>query len=86
MPKVDPSEKNLAAKGAVSLNNIALSPEETLRLLAITVDLVTICARLSRRINPAAGAMMAYARDELLEIAMRRHSLRRQNIRSIRLR
>ena len=36
-------------------------------LLAISVDLLTICARRSAEIDPAVAAMVAYARDEIVE-------------------
>jgi hypothetical protein len=36
-------------------------------LLAICVDLLTICALRSAGIDPAVAAMVAYARDEVLE-------------------
>jgi hypothetical protein len=36
-------------------------------LLTICVDLLAACAKRSAEIDPAVGAMVAYARDEILE-------------------
>jgi hypothetical protein len=56
--------------GSETSNDPAITPEEMGRLLSITIDLLTICARVSGRIDPAVGAMIAYARDEVLESAI----------------
>jgi hypothetical protein len=36
-------------------------------LLTICIDLLAVCARRCGEIDPAVGAMVAYARDEILE-------------------
>jgi hypothetical protein len=36
-------------------------------LLTISVDFLTICARRSAEIDPAVAAVVAYARDEIVE-------------------
>ncbi len=56
--------------GLSVVGKVSLTPEEVRRLLVITVDLLTICARVSARIDPKIGAMIAYARDEVLENAI----------------
>jgi hypothetical protein len=38
-------------------------------LLTICVDLLSVCAKRSAEIDPAVAAMVAYARDEILEHA-----------------
>ena len=38
-------------------------------LLTICVELLTVCARRSVEIDPAVAAMVAYARDEIVEHA-----------------
>jgi hypothetical protein len=43
--------------------------EELQRLLSLCIDLLAICARAAGRIDPAVGAMIAYARDEVVESA-----------------
>ena len=44
-------------------------------LLTICVELLTVCARRSAEIDPAVAAMVAYARDEILERASNHPSL-----------
>ena len=70
MPKAKKSVLSLVDAGSMTPNEARLTPEEIRRLLAITVDLLAICARVSGRIDPAVGAMIAYARDEVLENAV----------------
>jgi hypothetical protein len=70
MPKAKESGLRLVGAGSETPNGAAITPEEMRRLLAITIDLLTICARVSGRIDPAVGAMIAYARDEVLESAV----------------
>ena len=70
MPKAKEFELSLVDPGSMTPNEARVTPEEIRRLLAITVDLLAICARASGRIDPAVGAMIAYARDEVLEKAV----------------
>jgi hypothetical protein len=70
MPKATKSELSLVDARSMTRNEARLTPEEIRRLLAITVDLLAICGRVSGRIDPAVGAMIAYAHDEVLENAV----------------
>lgn len=38
-------------------------------LLTICVDVLAVCAKRATKIDPAVGAMIAYARDEIIECA-----------------
>jgi hypothetical protein len=57
-------------------NEPSITREEVQRLLALTVELLSQCARVSGRVDPAIGAMVAYARDELLEGAIKERNER----------
>jgi hypothetical protein len=43
-----------------------LTAAEAGRLIDICIELIDLCAKVTGRINPAAGAMVGYARDEAL--------------------
>jgi len=43
-----------------------LSKRDDRLLLVICVELVNLCAKLTRKIDPAAAAMLAYVRDDIL--------------------
>jgi hypothetical protein len=51
--------------------DIGLTPSEASRLLAICVDLIDLCAKVTGRIDPAVGSVVSYARDEALSIALK---------------
>jgi hypothetical protein len=68
------SPHTTARTGSTPADPPALSTEDAQRLLAISVDLLAICVRVLRRVDPAVGAMIAYARDEVLEAAIRDRS------------
>jgi hypothetical protein len=57
----------LSEPNSTSSNDPTITPEEMRRILTICVDLLAVCAKLSRKFNPAIGAMIAYAGDEFLE-------------------
>jgi hypothetical protein len=59
--------ESLAPKVETLLIDAKLERIELPTLLNICVELLTICARRSVEIDPAAAAMVAYARDELVE-------------------
>jgi hypothetical protein len=42
-----------------------LSKQDTRILLVLCTELVNLCARLTGKIDPAAGAMLAYVRDDI---------------------
>jgi hypothetical protein len=43
-----------------------LSKQDTHRLLVMCTDLVNLCVRLTGKIDPAAAAMLAYVRDDIV--------------------
>ena len=43
-----------------------LSKQDVRLLLIMCTDLVNLCAKLTGRIDPAAAAMLAYVRDDIL--------------------
>jgi hypothetical protein len=45
---------------------IGLTPSEASRLLAICIDLIDLCAKVTGKIDPAVGSIVGYARDEAL--------------------
>jgi hypothetical protein len=57
----------LSEPNSTSSRDPTITSEEMQRIITICVDLLTICANLSRTIDPAIGAMIAYAGDEFLE-------------------
>jgi hypothetical protein len=57
----------LSEPNSTSSKGPIITAEEMRRILTICVELLTICAKLSRKIDPAIGAMIAYAGDEFLE-------------------
>jgi hypothetical protein len=61
-PKLDDNGADLISPGEVRITK-----EELRRLLANCIDLLSTCARVSGRIDPAVGAMIRYASDELLD-------------------
>jgi hypothetical protein len=43
-----------------------LSKQDARILLVMCIELVNLCARLTRKIDPAAAAMLAYVRDDMV--------------------
>jgi hypothetical protein len=43
-----------------------LSKQDTRLLLVMCTELVNLCARLTGKIDPAAAAMLAYVRDDIV--------------------
>ncbi len=50
---------------------IGLTPSEAGRLMAICVDLIDLCAKVTGKIDPAIGSIVGYARDEALSAALK---------------
>jgi len=48
------------------IGELTLSAFESRRLLAICVELIDSCAKVSGKIDPAVGDLVAHARDEVL--------------------
>ena len=55
---VSNKSETLAEKSQLSKQDIRL-------LLVMCIDLVNLCAKLTRKIDPAAAAMLAYVRDDI---------------------
>ena len=50
--------------------DIGLTPSEACRLMAICVDLIDLCAKVTGKIDPALASIVSYARDEALSEAL----------------
>jgi hypothetical protein len=48
-----------------------LTHSEACRLMAICVDLIDLCAKVTGKIDPALGSIVGYARDEALSAALK---------------
>jgi len=53
-------------KSAYDSATSRLSKQDTRVLLIMCTELVTLCARLTRKIDPRAAAMLAYVKDEIV--------------------
>jgi hypothetical protein len=49
---------------------IGLTRSEACQLIAICIDLIDLCARVTGKIDPALGSIVGYARDEALSKAL----------------
>ena len=45
---------------------VGLTPSEACRLMAICIDLIDLCAKVTGKIDPAIASIVSYARDEAL--------------------
>jgi hypothetical protein len=50
---------------------ISLTPAEAGRLIAICIDLIDLCAKVTGKIDPAVASIVGYARDEALSSALK---------------
>ena len=50
--------------------DISLTPSDACRLIAICIDLIDLCAKVTGKIDPAVGSIVSYARDEALSEAL----------------
>jgi hypothetical protein len=48
-----------------------VTPSEACRLMAICVDLIGLCAKVTGKIDPAVGSIVSYVRDEALSAALK---------------
>jgi hypothetical protein len=55
----------------VNREDVGLTHSEACRLMAICVDLIDLCAKVTGKIDPAVGSMVDYARDEALSAALK---------------
>jgi hypothetical protein len=51
--------------------DIRLTPSDACRLIAICIDLIDLCAKVTGKIDPALASIVAYARDEALSGALK---------------
>lgn len=49
---------------------ISLTPSDACRLMAICIDLIDLCAKVTGKIDPAVASIISYARDEALSEAL----------------
>ena len=49
---------------------VRLTASESERLISICIELISLCAKATGKIDPAMGTMIAYARDEALTDAL----------------
>lgn len=57
---------NLSNKADQKLDKSHLSERDARLLLVVCTELVNFCASVTGQIDPAAAAMLAYVRDEIL--------------------
>jgi hypothetical protein len=50
--------------------DVSLTPSEACRLIAICIDLIDLCAKVTGKIDPALASIISYARDEALSEAL----------------
>jgi hypothetical protein len=50
--------------------DVSLTPSEACRLIAICIDLIDLCAKVTGKIDPAIASIVGYARDEALAEAL----------------
>jgi hypothetical protein len=55
----------------VEREEIGLTRSAACRLMAICVDLIDLCAKVTGKIDPAVGSIVGYARDEALSAALK---------------
>jgi hypothetical protein len=49
---------------------IRLTPSDAYRLMAICIDLIDLCSKVTGKIDPAVASIVGYARDEALSGAL----------------
>ena len=57
---------NVNKKSGQNVEESKLSKQDTRLLVVMCTELVNLCARLTGKIDPAAGAMLAYVRDDIV--------------------
>ncbi len=56
---------------AAKKEEIGLTASEASQLMAICIDLIDLCAKVTGKIDPAVGSIVDYARDEALSHALK---------------
>ena len=57
---------NVNKKSGQNVEKSKLSKQDTRLLLVMCMELVNLCAKLTGKIDPAAAAMLAYVRDDIV--------------------
>jgi hypothetical protein len=57
---------NVNNKSRHNVEESTLSKQDTRLLLVMCTELVNLCAKLTGKIDPAAAAMLAYVRDDIV--------------------
>ena len=61
------NQLNIVANSAkADTSGVALTASETSRLLGICIELIDLCAKVTRKIDPAVGSVVENARDEAI--------------------
>jgi hypothetical protein len=55
----------------VNREDVGLTPSDVSRLVAICIDLIDLCAKVTGKIDPAVATIVGYARDEALSGALK---------------
>jgi hypothetical protein len=56
----------VSKKSGIDTEESQLSKRDIRLMLVLCTELVNLCARLTGKIDPAAGAMLAYVRDDIV--------------------
>ena len=51
--------------------DVGLTAADACRLVAICIDLIDLCAKVTGKIDPAVASIVGYARDEVLSSALK---------------
>jgi hypothetical protein len=54
--------------------DVTLTRDDACRLIAICIDLIDLCAKVTGKIDPALASIVSYARDEALSEAVKLRS------------
>jgi hypothetical protein len=55
-----------SSPSTVTREDMGLTPSDVSRLVAICIDLIDLCAKVTGKIDPAVATIVGYARDEAL--------------------
>jgi hypothetical protein len=56
----------MGKKSGIEVEKSQLSKQDIRLLLVMCTELINLCAKLTGRIDPAAAAMLAYVRDDIV--------------------
>ncbi len=61
---------DLSRPSKAEREEVGLTQAEACRLMAICIDLIDLCAKVTGKIDPALASIVGYARDEALAEAL----------------